>query len=118
MTLANVDLPEPFCPTRPTISPGSTVRFSWGRTVRGPKVFDTLRTSSRGTGAGAGEWTDSVAAVIATHRLRRLDHGRLPYLNAPQGAELLLVGGGAVPLSTERGLLGELDGPDVRGVEH
>ena len=43
-----VDLPAPFSPTRPWISPGSSVKSTFCSAITPPKCFDTLESSSRG----------------------------------------------------------------------
>src|SRR5574341_460437 len=50
----SVVLPDPFMPTRPTTSPGATVRFTSRSTARPPKRLVIPLTSSMGASRGRG----------------------------------------------------------------
>src|SRR5437868_12960819 len=49
ISLTRVDLPAPLSPINPTTSPGSTDQLMSFTAWIAPKLFDTLRTSSRAT---------------------------------------------------------------------
>src|SRR5947207_1590397 len=49
----NVDLPDPFWPSRPWISPGKTSRSRSRRTVRPENVFENPRAERTGCGVVA-----------------------------------------------------------------
>src|ERR1700730_476651 len=51
ISLTRVDLPAPLSPINPTTSPGSTDQLMSFTAWIAPKLFDTLRTSSRATPA-------------------------------------------------------------------
>src|SRR4051794_12565495 len=104
MIFAIVDLPDPFCPTTPWISPGATLRFTSRRTVRAPKVFDAWWISSRAT--------EVPVAIVMTRSFVR---GGL--LQAPQRLEARLVVERPEPLAGRCSCFGERDGADVGLVE-
>src|SRR4051812_33557506 len=106
MILARVDLPEPFWPTTPWISPGRIVRVTPRSTDRDPNVLEASRISSR---------SRSVAVVDVIVAIRCGAAGWLA--QAPELLELLLVGERAEPLARRRRRLGERHAVDVGLVE-
>src|SRR6476660_7846507 len=104
----NVDLPEPFWPSRPWTSPGRMSRSRSRRTDLPENVFETFRAERTVCGAGA--------LIEGAGRPNACARGRPSsfLLGAPE----LLVGGDVVGIPVPRRLLGlQIDRVDVARIE-